>query len=199
MEVPPERGDIRYVIEVSLKGVSPRLWRRFMIRADARFVDLHEAIQDACGWRNCHLFQFMDSKGRVLAELPGDEGDETGPDAMETLIAGAFGNRKGKVLKYIYDLGDFWEHEVKCIGVDTDWPEAFGRRLLAGERAFPPEDSGGVGGYLHCVKIATGKRKDPERLKWLEGWHPEKFDFKETERLFYQAKLFLRAHYEARP
>jgi hypothetical protein len=33
-------------------------------------------------------------------------------------------------------------------------------------------------------------------VEWLEVWHPEKFDFKETARLFYQAKLFLRAHYE---
>jgi hypothetical protein len=185
-----------YVIEVSLKGITPRVWRRFMITTDATFVDLHEAIQDACGWQNCHLFQFKDSKDRVLAELPGDEDDETGPDAMITRIDKTFGSKKGKVVQYLYDLGDFWDHEVKCIAVDLKWPETFGRRLLAGQRAFPPEDSGGLGGYEDCVEIATGKRKDPERLEWLEEWHPEKFDFKESERLFYQTKLFLRANYE---
>ena len=188
-----------YVIEVSLKDVTPHIWRRFMIKADATFVDLHEAIQDACGWQNCHLFQFKDSKDRVLAELPGDEGDETGPDAMITPIDETLGSRKGKVLQYLYDFGDSWEHEVKCIAVEMDWPEEFGRKLVAGERAFPPEDCGGIGGYEDCMQIATGKRKDPERLEWLEGWHPEKLDFKETARLFYQAKLCLRAHYEEGP
>jgi hypothetical protein len=185
-----------YVIEVSLKDITPRIWWRFMIRTDATFVDLHEAIQDACGWQNCHLFQFKDSKGRVLAELPGDEGDETGPDAMITRIEESFRLTKGKKILYIYDFGDQWEQDVKVVAVEKDWPEDFGRRLLAGERAFPPEDCGGLGGYEDCLEIVTGKCKDPQRLEWLEGWHPEKFDFKETARLFYQDKLFLRAHYD---
>ena len=47
-----------------------------MITSEATFLDLHEAIQDACGWRNSHLFRFQDEKGRVLAVLPGDEDDE---------------------------------------------------------------------------------------------------------------------------
>ena len=185
-----------YVIEVSLKEIRPRLWRRFMISADADFVDLHEAIQDACGWHNCHLFQFQNQEGKILAELPGDEDDKTGPNAMTTPIAPALGRKKGKKLLYVYDFGDWWEHEIEVADVVKNWPEDFGRRLLAGERAFPPEDCGGIGGYEDCVRITTGKQKDPERLAWLDGWAPAKFDFKETERLFYQAELFLRAHYE---
>jgi hypothetical protein len=55
-----------------------------------------------------------------------------------------------------------------------------------------PKRAGWPGAYA----VATRKRKDPERLQWLEGWHPEKVDLKETARLFYQAKLFLRSHYE---
>ena len=183
------------VLEVSLKDIKPRIWRRFMIRADADFVDLHEAIQDACGWRNCHLFQFQDQKGKTLAELPGDEGDETGPDAMSTPIGPALGAKKGKKLVYIYDFGDWWEHDLEVIDVIKNSPEEFGRKLLAGERAFPPEDCGGTGGYEECVRVATGKIQERERLRWLDGWTPEKFDFRETERLFYQAELFLRAHY----
>ena len=35
--------------------------------------------------------------------------------------------------------------------------------------------------------------------EWLDGRHSEKFDFKATEKLFYQAELFLRAHYEDNP
>jgi len=125
-----------YVIDVSLKGVKPRIWRRFMISAEASYVDLHEAIQDACGWRNCHLFRFLDTKSRVLAELPGDEDEEKGPDARAIPIALDLGLKKGKKLFYVYDFGDWWEHDVQMVDVDKDWPEEFGRRLLAGERAF---------------------------------------------------------------
>ncbi len=184
-----------YVFEVSLRDVTPKIWRRFMITTEALFVDLHEAIQDSCGWLNSHLFSFQDAKGRVIAGLPGDEGDETGPDAMTTPIKSFFGDKKGKTCLYLYDFGDSWEHDVEVVNVAKDWPDDFGRKFIGGKRAFPPEDSGGVGGYEECVEVALGREKDDERLKWLDGWHPEKADIKETQRLFYQAELFLRAHY----
>lgn len=184
-----------YTIEVSLRGARRRIWRRFMLRTDATFIDLHEAIQDACGWHNSHLFWFKDAKGHVLAGLPDGQDDVTIPDAMINPITEALGSKKGKKILYVYDFGDDWEHDVEVVRVDQDWPEEFGRQLLAGQRPFPPEDCGGLQGDGRSCKVATGKIKDPERLEWLEGWHPEKIDLKETARLFYQAKLFLRAHY----
>lgn len=185
-----------YVIEVSLRGVQPRIWRKFMISTDASFAELHEAIQDCCGWENRHLSQFRDAKQEVLAELPDDESDELGPDAMVTPIRKALGRKKGKKILYVYDFGDNWEHDVEVMALDRDWPDEFGRQLLAGERAFPPENCGGLQGYEDCCEVATGKRKDRDRLHYLEGWEPEKFDVKETARLYYQTKLFLRASYE---
>jgi hypothetical protein len=169
---PAQRGEAPMpdfcVIEVALKDITPRIWRRFMITTEATFVDLHEAIEDVCGWTNPQITPI----------------DET------------LANKKGKELLYVYDFGDWWEHDLKVVDVVRDWPEDFGRKLLDGRRAFPPDDCGGIGGYEDCVVVALGKKKDPERLKWLQGWHPEKFDFKETERLFYQAMLLLRAHYK---
>ncbi len=185
-----------YTFDVSLRGIEPRIWRRFVITDTAAFVDLHEAIQDAMGWHNSHLFSFQDAREEVLAELPGDEGDETGPNAFTERIEKYFGKKKGKSCVYVYDFGDDWVHDLKVVLYDPDWPEFFGRRFLEGERACPPEDCGGVGGYENCVEVATGKRKDRERREWLGGWQPEKTDFADTERLFYQSDLFLRGHYE---
>ncbi len=189
-----------FVFEVSLRDVKPRLWRRFMIASTAKFVDLHEAIQDACGWTNSHLFAFRNPRGYVIAELSGDDFDETGPDAMKEKISTYFDLTKGYAKRgvYQYDFGDNWIHDLVLEDV-VSLPEKFGRRLLAGARAFPPDDCGGTWGYEDCVKVATGRKKDPERLEWLDGWKPEKFDFKETEKLYYQSKLFLRGHYEVEP
>ena len=45
--------------EVSLRYITPRIWRRFQITANATFLDLHRAIQDSFGWQYAHLWQFQ--------------------------------------------------------------------------------------------------------------------------------------------
>lgn len=181
--------------EVTLKDVKPKIRRRFLIAEKATFLHLHEAIQDACGWTNSHLFAFRDARGRAIAGLPDNESDEPDPDASRIKIASLFGPNNAKECSYDYDFGDGWEHEVVFKGIVLD-PERFGRRLLGGARAFPPDDCGGIPGYEECVEVATGKRKDKERLEWLGGWQPEEFDLKKTARLYYQQKLVPQAHYE---
>ena len=52
--------------------------------------------------------------------------------------------------QYICDFGDTWIHTV-TLNRRLSVAERFHRRLLAGERACPPEDSGGMGGYARLV------------------------------------------------
>lgn len=184
-----------YVVEVTLQKIIPRIWRRFKISAEAMFVDLHEAIQDACGWKNCHLFQFKDAKGRVLAGLPDGPDDVTTPDAQINPIRKTLGLRKGRSLIYVYDFGDYWIHDVKVVDTELTNSDRLARVLLAGERAFPPEDCGGLSGYRDCVKVSLERKKDPQLRRWLENWEPEKFDLKATSRFFNQRRLIRRAHY----
>ena len=57
---------------------------------------------------------------------------------------------------YLYDMGDYWEHEVRiekfleCSSKKT-YPVCTG-----GSRACPPEDCGGPPGYLGWREEATG-------------------------------------------
>ncbi len=37
-------------------------WRRFLILPECTFDNLHYAIQEACGWGNAHLFEFLNGK-----------------------------------------------------------------------------------------------------------------------------------------
>ena len=176
--------------QVSLRDVARRIWRRFLIRSDATFADLHAAIQDACGWERCHLFEFRKGKiGAVLAGTPDEDGfEETGPDAEDVPLASFFSPRGPKSCLYLYDFGDGWVHDVELKGIVTS-PEAFERRLLDGARAFPPEDSGGVGGYERYVTVVT-QHQDPwgedigRVLEWLGGWQPEEFDLAAVRRRF---------------
>jgi hypothetical protein len=172
--------------EVSLEGVKPRIWRRFLLRAGATFYELHEAIQDACGWTYSHLFQFLGGQEPIAGMPDGDDG-EGDPEAREIRLSTWF-ERPGNSCIYLYDFGDSWEHEVTLVGIET-LPGRFERRLVGGERAFPREDSGGILGYQRFVKLLrTGK--DPygeepvELLEWLDGWNPDAFDLPAAQRRF---------------
>lgn len=179
---------IYYEFEVALLGVKPRLWRRFLIKKNATFQDLHEAIQDACGWMDAHLFSFATPGRRDREEIAtgdpmGGTWDEAdAPPATKVKLATYFSEVDR--CTYIYDFGDDWEHEVKLVK-EHDLKERFTRRLLAGKGAFPPEDCGGVPGYYHCLDILAGKAKDEDDLKdWLGEWRPDSFRLIEAQSTF---------------
>lgn len=176
--------------EVSLREVQPKVWRRFLIRSTDTFMDLHEAIQDACGWLNCHLFAFRTTRRRTIAGLPNDDGfSDPDPDASSIKLSSFFGPGKSMRCVYEYDFGDSWEHDV-VLKEATDLKERFQRRLTDGGRAFPPEDCGGPPGYEDCVRVAEGF--DGEMIfgqaddlrEWLGDWTPEGFDLHEVKRHF---------------
>jgi hypothetical protein len=88
-------------------------------------------------------------------------------------------DRPGATARYEYDFGDGWQHEVT---LEAIVPAQAGRRYpicLAGERACPPEDCGGVPGYENLLEVM----RDPEHeeyesmLQWVGGrFTPERFD-----------------------
>ena len=170
--------------EVSLLNIEPRIWRRFLLRSSATFRQLHDAIQVAGPWQGFHLWQF-DELGRAyhpIAGIPDDESETEIPDAKRAKVA-SYLERPGNRCLYRYDFGDDWEHEVAYVRLH-ELDESFQRRLRAGERAFPPEDCGGIPGYYECL-AALGQYRYPkgeggqgrgdlaERREWLGEWTPE--------------------------
>ncbi len=178
-----------YRIEVSLLGVKPPPWRQFLLKRAGTFEKLHLAIQDACGWTNSHLFSFSETDdGPVIATIPDDDYAVHEPDAKKVILSAFVSDTGSKRFFYQYDFGDNWWHEVKILDV-VSMPQRFVRQLLAGERAFPPEDSGGISGYENCVAVAmdkaTGEIDDPEHLReWLGDWRPDRFDLAAAKKRF---------------
>jgi hypothetical protein len=183
-----------FEFEVSLLDIRPRIWRRFQIAASASFADLHLAIQKGFGWENCHLWEFYGTgrERQAIAGVPDDEGPlfgEPTPDAAKVKLSTYFGGPEPVArCRYIYDMGDGWVHEVKLRKQLAD-PKRFRRRLIAGARACPLEDCGGVPGYEHLAEfLRTGKSAwgdDPEELReWVGDWDPERFDVEEVKARF---------------
>ena len=180
--------------EISLVAIKPRIWRRFQLAETATFDDLHRAIQVAFGWESYHLWEFRGPGrgGRVLAGAEQDvlalDVEET-PDAQQVKLTQYFtADLSPAGCQYIYDFGDTWIHTVTL----ARWlsvAERFHRRLLAGRRACPPEDSGGIGGYARLVEfLETGA--DPlgddaaELAEWIGDWEPDRFDVDAAKRIF---------------
>ena len=168
--------------EITLRGVKPRIWRRFLLRSTASFEDLHLAIQDAADWLNAHMFAFSQRDGAHMEPITGspdpDRSDLPGPDRIR--LARFFTDDGPGRCLYEYDFGDSWEIDVVLRGTVED-KEKFQRRLIGGKRAFPPEDSGGIAGYERLVGyLKTGEDPwgdDPEDLAdWIDDWQPDEFD-----------------------
>jgi Plasmid pRiA4b ORF-3-like protein len=49
---------IIYRLKVSLRGISPMIWRRLLVPDDLTLYELHRVLQIAVGWEDYHLHAF---------------------------------------------------------------------------------------------------------------------------------------------
>ncbi|MCO6008317.1 plasmid pRiA4b ORF-3 family protein [Actinoallomurus purpureus] len=186
--VPPRRPDrsaAGYQIKVQLLGVTkPPVWRRLQVPADVSLDRLHEVIQAAMGWENSHLHMFSD--GRSTYGLPDrelDHRDERKVSLSQLLTS------VGDKIRYTYDFGDGWEHDVvleKVLAADAG---VTGPVCAAGKGACPPEDCGGVWGYeeLKATLADPDAEEHQNRLEWLglasgDDFDPKQFSAEEINR-----------------
>ena len=186
-----------FELEVSLQNIQPRIWRRFLLRRNCDFHELHDTIQKACGWWDYHLYLFhpVDDQ-RLLAVTPYwqvETNDEEIPPVAATVKIADFFWREGDKCLYIYDFGDDWHHLIELKGI-VKLKGSHRRRLVGGERAFPHEDSGGIDGYYRCLEALRITEAELARLdediredllstrQWLGDWDPERFDYEATAR-----------------
>lgn len=171
-----------YQFKITLQGIKPPIWRRIQVYASCSFLDLHVAIQNAMGWQGYHLHQF-----EIMNPKYGEEDfigipDEKGWSDLEirpgwkTRIAPYFAYTI-KAL-YEYDFGDSWRHKIILEKIMPLEPGVTYPRCLAGKRACPPEDCGGIGGYEKLLQIMKNPehREYEKRMKWLRGFDPEAFN-----------------------
>lgn len=186
------------ILRVDLKHTKPKIWRRLQIPANLTLSQVHEVLQIAMGWHNCHLWQFIDGRRNMylysdeafdsslnlpkdlLSFMGSDFGEELNPDDYQI---GDFLQQSGDWLDYEYDFGDSWEHRLKLEKYST---EAGVPKLLKAVNACPPEDCGGVWGYDEILETLQKKRKnanDKELIEWLgTGFDPGSVDLEDINR-----------------
>ncbi|MBE0487200.1 plasmid pRiA4b ORF-3 family protein [Marinobacter sp.] len=166
-----EQGKV-YQIKVTLSGSKPPIWRRLLVSPEATFQDLHRIIQIAMGWRGSHLHLFQAADGRLIGDPEEDEDDMMGFLDETRLLVGSVLKREGQAIKYEYDFGDSWEHQIKLEKILPAGDEGHLPRCIKAARQCPPEDVGGVHGYYEFLN-AMHDPAHPEHEGVKEWWGGE--------------------------
>ena len=168
-----------YQFRVTLSGSEPPIWRRVAVDGRSSLGQLHTVIQIAMGWTDSHLHAFHvggSQYGRLYPELEG-----LGPRMLdeERFALEQIAPDTGAALIYEYDFGNGWEHQVEVEAVGEPESGLSCPRCLEGERSCPPEDVGGIGGYMDFLQAYQDK-DHPEHAAYVEwvgrGFDPGHFD-----------------------
>ena len=144
--------------------------RTLMVPASFSFYQLHLVLQAAFGWQNSHMYEFtVDGQRLVCTEEELEDGSLLAKDVRLDSLVNA-----GTSVHYLYDFGDSWEIDLKTVSKQTDY-DTFFPKCLECEGAAPPEDSGGVYGYLDFLD-AYNDPKNPgykDAHEWIGyRWTP---------------------------
>ena len=93
---------------------------------------------------------------------------------------------------YVYDFGDDWMHDLVLEKRFSPEPDVNYPRCIAGERACPPEDCGGIGGFYRMLECLSDPHdKEYETWKeWLgDEYDPEYFDKEEVNHILEKIKI----------
>ena len=179
-----------YQFKLSMKGITPQIWRRIQVPENYTFLDLHYAIQAVMDWDDYHLHEFEVLNPKTTdPERIGNEVDELESFDDRPLVL----EKKAKISNYFtlenkaalyrYDFGDNWEVKIRLEKILPKKEGVMYPTCTAGKRAAVPEDIGGIGGYEDTLEIL----KDPshpeyeDTVEWLgEDFDPEYFDPKDV-------------------
>lgn len=160
-----------FQLKIALKDFSPPIWRRVQVAADVTLAQLHNLIQLAFGWTDSHLHQFI--IGNQYYSIPSADDWEPVKDERRFKLNQFLSSPKDKI-RYEYDFGDSWEHEVLLEKVQPPEPGVRYPVCVTGKNACPPEDVGGVWGYANFLEAIT-QPDHPEHDQYLE-WVGDDFD-----------------------
>ncbi|HXJ61065.1 MAG TPA: plasmid pRiA4b ORF-3 family protein [Verrucomicrobiae bacterium] len=165
-----------FQFKITLHGIEPPIWRRIQVLDDT-LDKLHEHFQAAMGWTNSHLHAFFIQGKRCGDPELLDDGFDL--DSTQTLMSAVLpADGTPLSLEYHYDFGDDWVHDVLFEGSPPPQPGVSYPQCLEGERACPPEDVGGIGGYADYLEAMADPSHEEHQhmLDWNGPFNPDAFN-----------------------
>jgi len=148
--------------------------RRLLVPMGITFKELHEIIQIAFDWQDSHLhdFNLFDENGKcilnIISEFEEDfEPRQDCPMVLDKDIRINGYIRDVKKIRYTYDYGDDWNHEITVQGTVSDYGKNYPLCIMA-EGNRPPEDVGGIPGFEAYLEIMNNP--DHPEYKDMKRW-----------------------------
>jgi hypothetical protein len=109
-----------YQLRIWLKGISPMIWRRLLVKSNSTIADLHYTVQIAMGWDDDHLNQFI-IQGKSYGVY--HEGGVSFSDNAKHVYLSDFQFRPKEKFTYEYNFFDHWEHEIRYLSIDRSYKD----------------------------------------------------------------------------
>lgn len=164
-------------VRIELRDTDPPIWRQVEVPTSITLKVLHDVVQAAMGWFDCHLWEFTVDRQRYGPPMGQDWGTQPRRDAAKVRLRDVLRPRR-TTIDYLYDFGDGWEHRLTVTKVRQGEPGIGYPRYVAGERNAPPEDCGGIPGFYEQLDIlADPQHPDHEEVaEWFDDYDPEALD-----------------------
>jgi Plasmid pRiA4b ORF-3-like protein len=131
-----------YQLRIVLRGISPLIWRRVLVRSETTLAQLHGLLQILFAWSDEHLHSF---------HIYGREYDSSGASTHNIRLHDLCLHR-GERFRYVYDFGASWECDIRLEALLPLAPRRVYPVCIGGKRAAPPEDCRGAWGYLERLE-----------------------------------------------
>ncbi len=158
-------------LRLAITGTQPRVWRRLLAIETMWLSRLHDSIQIAFDWFDyqTHVFALDDLK----FGNPMKRDDLNVEDDRDVTLADLNLAHRDR-MTYEYHFGEGWRVDIR---VEKTSPAGKGARYpacVAGERAGPPEDCGGLEAFHDMLACLKEPASDLGR-EWL-GWLGPEYD-----------------------
>ena len=163
---PPERV---FSLRLTVTGCQPRIWRRLVVRESMWLSRLHDSIQVAFDWFDyqTHVFTLDD----LRFGNPVRRDDLTIEDDRDVSLADLDLEHRTH-FTYGYNFGEAWQIEIRVEKVIVVEKGAVYPLCVAGERAGPPEDCGGLEAFHDMLACIREPQTDLGR-EWIEWLGPD--------------------------
>lgn len=169
-----------YHLRIKLNHTSRKIWREFILPSNIKLEALAYILIDVMGWMCEHLFCFRHKNQCYVTADELAESMFVGDLDMSRYTLSDLLKEKGDKMRFDYDYGDGWEHDVWVKGIrEYKVDETPVIKFVKGFGTCPPEDCGGVWGYEELIELTQKKRKtaeEKERLEWYEMTKEYDFD-----------------------
>ena len=163
-------------IRIELQEIEPKIWRRVDVPLSSTLLALHDFIQFAFRWTDSHLFEFEIGDRRYgQPEYP--EYDRYADERLykaATIRLKTVVDRGIEQFLYVYDFGDNWRHDLFIEEVRDGEPEVDYPAFVAGERRGPPEDVGGITGFMEFLEASRNPLHEEHEA--VVRWYGRRFE-----------------------